>query len=182
MSRIAPRDLSPRIETVMSLRTRRSVVIGLWLGALLGGCGGAPHGHWTDPGARLVDGMWIGPPITCPTARDECAVVASAAPEGLSAAERSQIVKIAEVEPPSHFETDGGEPRTPLGRIGIRTFAAALVTLDSGRERVVGLNCQFPYGRDGQLRSSDAECMPMELVDWRDGAVPPSFPPGTTFG
>jgi hypothetical protein len=36
----------------------------LWRGlvGLVAACGGGViHGHWVDPGVRLVDGMWIGP-------------------------------------------------------------------------------------------------------------------------
>jgi hypothetical protein len=62
------------------------------------------HGHpllhqvWghdrTDPGARLVDGIWIGPQIACPPARDECGVISSGARAALSDAERSQVVQV----------------------------------------------------------------------------------------
>ena len=88
-------------------------LLGLVLGAILAGCGGGAHGHWTDPGARLVDGIWIGPQIACPPARDECGVISSGARAALSDAEWSQVVQVEWVSLPTHFVTDGGEKRTP---------------------------------------------------------------------
>ena len=147
-------------------------LLGLVLGAILAGCGGGAHGHWTDPGARLVDGIWIGPQIACPPARDECGVISSGARAALSDAERSQVVQVEWVSLPSHFVTDAGEQRTPMLTFGIETRVAALVTLDGRRERTVGLSCYFPYYTSGGLDLSAANCTPATLTDWQDGAVP----------
>lgn len=148
-------------------------LLGLMLGAIVAGCGGGDHGHWTDAGARLVDGIWIGPQIACPPARDECAVISNGAQAALSDAERSKVVAVEWVELPTHFVTDAGEPRTPRLNYGIETWVAALVTLDGGRERAVGLSCYFPYKTSGGLELSTAKCTPAKLADWQDGAVPP---------
>ena len=144
--------------------------------------GGGAHGRWTDPGARLVDGLWIGPQIACPPARDECAAITAGARSALSDAERAEVAQVQWVSLPTHFVTDGGERRTPRVAVGIDTWAAALVTLGDGREHAVGLDCHFPYTSAGQLELSGAGCKPATLADWRDGAVPPSFPPGTVSG
>jgi hypothetical protein len=162
----------------------------LALGVVLAGCGGGPtsagrppqHGHWTDPGARLVDGLWVGPQIACPPARDECAAIAAGARAALSDADRAEVLQVGWVSLPTRFVTDGGERRTPRLTVGIDTWAAAVVTLGDGRERAVGLDCYFPHSSAGRLDVSAASCKPATLADWQDGAVPPSFPPGTVFG
>jgi hypothetical protein len=142
------------------------------LGAILAGCGGVAHGHWTDPGARLVDGIWIGPQIACPPVRDECAVIANGAQVALLDADRSQVVQVAWVSLPSHFVTDGGEHRTPMPGLGLVTWVAALVTLKDGSERAVGLGCQLEYAQSGGFDGAASECHPAMLTDWQDGAVP----------
>ena len=147
-------------------------LLGLVLGAILAGCGGGAHGHWTDPGARLIDGIWIGPQIACPPARDECGVISSGARAALSDAERSQVVQVAWVSLPSHFVTDGGEQRTPQSLSGLVTWVAALVTLRDGGERAVGLGCQLEYAQSGGFDGLASECHPATLTDWQDGAVP----------
>jgi len=76
-------------------------LLGVVLGAILAGCGGGGHGHWTDPGARLVDGIWIGPRIACPPARDECGVISSGARAALSYADRSEVIQVAWVSLPT---------------------------------------------------------------------------------
>jgi len=157
-------------------------LLGLMLGAIVAGCGGGAHGHWTDPGARLVDGIWIGPQIACPPARDECGVISSGARAALSDTERSQVAQVAWVSLPSHFVTDGGEQRTPRPRFGLVTWVAALVMLKDGGERAVGLGCELRYAQSGGFDDLDSTCRPTTLADWQDGAVPPSFPPGTVFG
>ncbi len=156
-------------------------LLGLLLGVIVAGCGGMPAGHWTDAGTRLVDGMWIGPQIGCPPARDECVAIAIGGQLGLPEAERSQVKQVAWVSLPTHFVTSGGEPRTPRVRWGIDTFEAALITLADGRQRVIGLGCMLGYTSNNVL-SGDASCQPTTLTDWQDGAVPQSYPPGTTFG
>jgi len=156
-------------------------LLGLCVGLVVAGCGSGPGGHWTDPGTRLVDGMWIGPRIGCPPARDECAAIAIGGKLGLPETERPLAKEVAWVALPTHFVTDGGEPRTPRLNWGIDTFEAALVTLSDGRQRVVGLSCMLGYTDNGVL-SGDASCQPTTLTDWQAGVVPPSFPPGTTFG
>ena len=153
------------------MRTRLHLAVVLSVIALAG-CGGGTHGHWTDPGARLVDGIWIGPQIACPPARDECGVISSGARAALSEADRSQVVQVEWVSLPSHFVTDAGEQRTPMLTFGIETRVAALVTLDGGRERTVGLSCYFPYYTSGGLDLSAANCTPATRTDWQDGAVP----------
>lgn len=151
-------------------RARALGLLRIWLGVVVAGCGsgGGTHGHWTDPGARLIDGMWIGPQTTCPPG-GSCAPITDAARAGLSDTERSQVVRIARVALPTHFMTDEGEPRAPSPGVGIVRWAAALVTLADGRQRVVGLGCWAE------------KCEPMSLPDWQDGAVWPSGtqgPPG----
>jgi hypothetical protein len=146
-------------------------LLGLMLGALVAGCGGS-HGHWTDPGVRLVDGTWIGPQLACPPARDECGAISSGARAALSDAVREQVAQVAWVSLPTHFVTAAGEERTAHLGYGIETWTAALVTLDDRRERVVGLRCYFPYTTDGGIDLSVATCTPAELTDWQDGAVP----------
>lgn len=167
-------------EVVVSLCRPAQILLGLMLGAIVAGCGGADHGHWTDPGARLVDGIWIGPQIACPPARDECGVISSGARAALSDAEWSKVVQVEWVELPTHFVTDGGGARIAGLGHGIETWVAALVTLDGGHERAVGLSCYFPYDPSGGLAVSAAHCTPAKLVDWQDGAVPP--PPGIVSG
>lgn len=157
-------------------------LLGLMLGVIVAGCGGGAHGHWADPGARLVDGIWIGRQIACPPARDECGVISSGARAALSDAERSKVVQVEWVSLPSHFVTDGGEQRTPRLTYGIDTWVAALVTLDDGRERAVGLSCYFPYTTSGGLVLSAAKCTPAKLADWQDGAVPAGVPRLVTPG
>ena len=147
-------------------------LLGLMLGAILAGCGGGAHGHWTDPGARLVDGIWIGPQIACPPVRDECEVVASGARTALSDAERSPVVQVAWVSLPSHFVTDGGEQRTPQPGFGLVKWVAALVTLRDGGVRAIGLGCELRYAQSGGFDSLASECHPATLTDWQDGAVP----------
>jgi hypothetical protein len=142
------------------------------LGAIVAGCGGAAHGHWTDPGARLADGIWIGPQIAYPPARDECAVISRGAQVALSDAERSQVTQVEWVSLPSHFVTDGGEQRTPRSMFGLVTWVAALVTLRDGGERAVGLGCQLEYAQSGGFDGLASECQPATLTDWQDGAVP----------
>jgi hypothetical protein len=151
-------------------------LLGLLLGAIVAGCGGSSHGHWTDPDARLVDGIWIGPQTACPPARDECGVISTGARAALSDAERSKVVAVQWVELPTHFVTDAGEQRTARLGYGIETWTAALVTLDGGHERVVGLSCYFPYNTTSDLELSLATCTPAKLADWQDGAVPPNLP------
>ena len=143
-------------------RARALGLLGLWLGVMIvAGCGGGVvHGQWTDPGVRLVDGTWIGLETTCPPG-DTCAPVTDAARAGLSDAERSQVVRVARVALPTHFVTDGGESRTASRGFGIVRWAAALVTLADGRQRVVGLSCS-------------SKCTPMALPDWQDGSAPPA--------
>jgi hypothetical protein len=150
-------------------------LLGLVLGAILAGCGGGAHGHWTDPGARLVDDIWIGPQIACPPPRDECGVISSGARAALSEAERSQVVQVEWVSLPTHFVTDGGEQRTPQSHFGLVTWVAALVTLRDGGERAVGLGCEFRYAQGGGFDGLASECHPATLTDWQDGAVPPNL-------
>lgn len=154
-------------------------LLGLWLGLVVAGCDSVSDGHWTDAGTHLVDGTWVGPQIGCPPGSNECAVIAVGAQRGLPEAERSQVTQVSWVSLPTHFVTNGGEPRTPRIRWGVETFEAALVTLADGRQRVIGLSCELSYVRIGVL-SGDSSCQPTTLTDWRDGAVPPSFPPRTT--
>jgi hypothetical protein len=151
-------------------------LLGLMLGAIVAGCGGGAHGHWTDPGARLVDGIWIGPQIACPPACDECGVISSGARAALSDTERSQVVQVGWVSLPTHFVTDGGEQRTPRPHFGLVTWVAGLVTLRDGGERVVGLGCQLEYAQSGGFDDHASECHPTTLIDWQDGAVPPNLP------
>lgn len=147
-------------------------LLGLMLGAIVAGCGGGAHGHWTDPGARLVDGIWIGPQIACPPARDECEVISSGARAALLDAERSQVVQVEWVSLPSHIVTDGGEPRTPQPGFGLVKWVAALVTLRDGGERAIGLGCELRYAQSGGFDGLASECHPATLTDWQDGAVP----------
>jgi hypothetical protein len=156
-------------------------LLGLWLALVVAGCGSGPAGHWTDPGTRLVDGMWIGPQIGCPPTRDECVAIAIGGQLGLPVAERSQVKQVAWVSLPTHFVTNAGEPRTPRIQWGIDTLEAALVTLADGSQRVIGLGCVLPYTSNGVL-TGGASCQPFTLTDWQDGAVPKTYPPGTTFG
>ena len=151
-------------------------LLGLMLGAIVAGCGGGAHGHWTDPGARLVDGIWIGPQIACPPARDECGVISSGARAALSEAERSQVVQVEWVSLPTHFVTAGGGQRTPQSLSGLVTWVAALVTLRDGGERAVGLGCHLEYAQSGGFDGLASECHPATLTDWQDGAVPPNLP------
>lgn len=155
----------------------------LWLllGALAGCGAGAGHGHWADPGVRLVDGIWIGPQVACPPAPGECETIASGARKALPAADRSRVAQIAWVSLPTHFVTDGGEQRTPRLGVGLSTWVAAMVTLEDGSTRVVGLGCTF-LSTGGVFDYINSGCGPGELRDWRDGGVPPSYPPGTIFG
>jgi hypothetical protein len=126
--------------------------------------------------------MWIGPQVGCPPARGECPAITGGALEGITDAERSRVAQVVMVQLPTHFVTAGGQPRSPRLHEGIGEFAAALVTLDDGSQRAVGLECLFPYNPDGTVQASRAHCGPARLRDWQDGAVPPSFPPGTVFG
>lgn len=158
----------------------RRAVVTLLLAVVAAGCGAPAVGHWTDPGVRLVDGVWIGPAMDCPT-RDECPMIARGAMAGLSDADRSQVAQVQWVSLPTSYVTANGEPRTPRPNVGVRTWAAALVTFGDGRERVVGLSCGFGRTSDGNL-APNASCDPAELIDWKDGVAPPSYPPGTTFG
>jgi hypothetical protein len=172
---------------VLRTRTPFRALVGLLLATVVVGCGGGAngttdpgggaHGRWTDPGARLVDGLWIGPQIACPPARDECVAISTGARSALSEAERAEVARVQWVSLPTHFVTDGGEPRTARLAVGIDTWAAALVTLRDGRERAVGLDCYLPHTSGGRLETSAASCRPAALADWQDGAVPPSLPP-----
>ncbi len=149
-------------------------LLGLWLGVMMVvACGGGgAHGHWTDPDAHLVDGVWIGSPIACPPLSDECALIADSARAGLSDADAARVARITRVSLPTRFVTDGGKIFAPGPHYGIWTWAAALVTLDDGAERVVGMLCMFAYsGDDGRL-IADARCAQQPLPGWEDGSVP----------
>ena len=150
-------------------RARALGLLGLWLGVMIvAGCGGGGvHGHWADPDARLVDDVWIGSQIGCPPARDECAAIEDGARAGLSDADAGRVARIAWVALPTRFVTDGGETLAPRRHVGIATWAAALVTLDDGAERVVGLLCQFSYSGDGGRLNAGASCAWQPLPDWQ---------------
>ena len=84
----------------MQFRMPARALLGLMLEAIVAGCGGGAHGHWTDPGARLVEGIWIGQPMACPPVRDECGVISSGARTALSVAEQSQMMQVEWVSLP----------------------------------------------------------------------------------
>lgn len=138
--------------------------------------------HWADPGARLVDGLWIGASILCPPGPSECTVVETAARKALPPEERMQVAQVERVSLPTHFVTAAAEPRTPRPGVGISQWEAVLVTLGDGSQRAVGLGCRLVYDGSGAFDDLDSECLPADLRDWQDGAEPPSFPPGTIFG
>ncbi len=81
-------------------------------------------------------------------------------------ADAPHVTDIEWVALPTQFVTFGGESRTPHFFIGVEKRTAALVTLDDGRERVVGLLCAYDF----------SNCSRDELEEWRDGAVPRAGP------
>ena len=172
---VARRQRDRQDQGVVRPRRRARGLLGLWLGAMLvAGCGGGgAHGHWTDPDARLVDGVWIGSPIACPPVRDECAPIEDSARGGLSDADAARVARITWVSLPTRFVTDEGQTVMPGRHVGIWTWAAALVTLDDGAERVVGMLCMFSYsgGDDGRL-NADARCarQPLRQLAGRIGS------------
>jgi hypothetical protein len=139
-----------RRTTIAAMFHRPPAGLTALLALLVVGCGGV-RGQWEDPGARLVDGTWIGPNVGCPPARAECRAIEDAARAAVWTPDGPPIAGVAWVDLPRHFVTDTGERRTPRGRVGILTLTAALVTFADHSQRVVGLSCHFPYDSDGRL-------------------------------
>jgi hypothetical protein len=155
---------------VRRLPARKTLVLiaGLLLVVLLGAAWAGTHGRWLDPDARLVDGTWIGGPIDCPPEVDRCARMRSAALSALTDAERSRVASVVRVALPTQWQDYLGGRRTAWTRAGIVVFVAALVTLDDGQQRVVGLGCA----------SDMTHCNPSPPTWWRDGGAPPWLPFG----
>ena len=149
---------------------------------VVAGCGGGAHGHWADPGARLVDGMWIGPQIVCPPARDGCASISSGAQVGVSDTEPSQVVQIPWVSLPTHFVTDEGEPRSPARGVGIVTSPPCRRRWIANATAWSGWVANLLHTSDGPVAGSAAKCTPVPLSDWQDGAVHPRSRGGRTDG
>jgi hypothetical protein len=135
------------------------------------------HGHWTDPGTRLVDGLWVGPAIACQPEQADCAAVAIGAREALAFWEQGQVAQIQWVTLPSQFVTDVGEPRSANTSWGILSRVAAIVTFDDGHERSVGLQCYFA-GEHIVPGSDPAPCVlpPCGRLPVEGGCARPAIP------
>ena len=92
----------------------------------------------------------------------------------LTDAERSRVVSVERVALPSQFASFLGDRRMARDGGGIVVFVAALVTLDDGQQRVVGLACA--------RGETSWHCPPTQLTWWRDGEAPPPFGPDAARG
>jgi hypothetical protein len=136
---------------------------------------------WLGSDVHLVDGVWIGTETPCAAGKDglECRVVVEYA---LATVRGSKVTKAALAALPSTFVLASGETR--MGHLGggIDTGRAVVLDFADGTRRVLGFVCYLPYAGDGSgLALSMVTCTWNPLNDWRDGNVPPSYPPGTEF-
>jgi hypothetical protein len=137
---------------------------------------------WSGSDVHLVDGRWIGTETPCAAGKEglECRVVVEYA---LATVPRNTVKKAALAALPTTFVMATGETR--MGHLGggIDTGRAVVLDLADGTRRVLGFVCYLPYPGDGSgLAISMVTCTWNALEDWRDGNVPPSYPPGTKFG
>jgi hypothetical protein len=150
---------------------------------LLAACTTAPAVvGWLGPDVHLVDGTWIGTETPCSAGTDglECRVVVDHA---LAYIDRVTVTGAALAALPTTFVLPTGETRTPHLAGGLNSGRAVVIDLADGSRRVIGLLCYLPYAGDGGgLVVSMGTCTPNALFDWRDGAVPPSFPPDWKVG
>jgi len=119
---------------VVSVAVVISVAVASWVTA--------PRSRWVDPAAHVVDGYWFGAETVCPShAVTGCAGIIETALAALKASEPGvQIVRASSAEPASAFFDRDGQA-TILWESGCCSYAVAILELDDGTRRLIGVSC-----------------------------------------
>jgi hypothetical protein len=125
---------------------------------------------WTDPGAHIVDGYWVGPEASCPMGPDDSCTF--------------QIAEAKKLITPSDLVAVVGAVTAPLltrwiradgnGYIAIRAGLGSLdfviLDLGSGRRRAFVVFCSYPP-------SQGCQQLPGAASDYRVGTTPTGLQP-----
>ena len=142
----------------------RRLVLGLAI-ALAGGIGVVAVAEltkpetagWSDPGAHVVDGLWLGSEMTCSLGGGpECSLALDAALERLAVIEPGATVTSASVAQPvgAYRNGRGGTVLATTG--GWVVYRIALLGLADGRQVMVGVYCDPPM--ESETGSIPARC------------------------
>ena len=146
------------------------------LAAAIVGCIPTVSG-WQGNDVHLVDGVWIGTEYECADGDEgvTCRTTVGEALRLIGPVERSRVVRARLAELPTAYRTVTGETRTARLGAGIMARSAVVLDVIDGSRRVIGLWCHAV---------SVPTCIlaPNALEYWMEGAVPPSYPPGTKSG
>ena len=128
----------------------RRLVLGLAI-VLAGGIGvaavaelmkPAPAG-WFDPGAHVVDGLWLGGETACsPGGGHECSLALDAALERLAVIEPEATVTSASVARPVGAYRNGRGGTILATTAGWVTYNVVVLGLADGRRLMVGVHCE----------------------------------------
>ena len=104
-----------------------------------------PPAGWSDPGAHVVDGMWLGTETACSfEGGGECSLALDAALERIAVIEPQATVTSGSVAKPvgAYRNGRGGNVLATTG--GWVVYRIALLGLADGRQVMVGVYCDPP--------------------------------------
>ena len=112
---------------------------------------------WSDPGAHVVDGLWLGTETACSLeGRQECSLALDAALERLHVTEPDATVTSASVAKPvgAYRNGRGGTVLATTG--GWVVYRIVVLGMADGRQVIVGVYCDPPM--ESETRSIPARC------------------------
>ncbi len=128
----------------------RHIVFGLAI-ALAGATGLAaiieltktPTAGWTDPGAHVVDGLWLGAATACPLeGGQECSLALDAAMARLAVITSTATVTSASVAKPVGAYRNGRGGTILATTAGWVTYNIVVLGLADGKRLMVGVYCE----------------------------------------
>jgi hypothetical protein len=116
-----------------------------------------PTAGWTDPGAHVVDGMWLGAETGCSLdGGQECSLAVDAALERAAVTEPEATVTSASVAKPVGAYRNGRGGTILATTAGWVTYDIVVRGLADGRRLMVGVHCEPPM--ESEAGSIPARC------------------------
>jgi hypothetical protein len=116
-----------------------------------------PPPGWSDPGAHVVDGLWLGSETACSLrGGQECSLALDAALERLAVIEPEATVASAAIARPVGAYRNGRGGTVLATTSGWVVYRIALLGLADGRQVMVGVYCDPPM--ESETGSIPARC------------------------
>ncbi|MDF2735226.1 MAG: hypothetical protein K0S97_1849 [Chloroflexota bacterium] len=114
---------------------------------------------WSDPGAHVVDGLWLGTGTACSLAGgDECSLALGAALERLAVIEPEATVTSASVATPVGAYRNGRGGTILATTAGWVTYNIVVLELADGERLMIGVHCEPRM--DSEAGPTPARCQP----------------------